>query len=166
MPCGQVFGSNTSPADFEALANAREYLAEFFSHPRYQYLIEKHKDILDKVVFASKLDKIGDIVQAVSDSINIGVIDPATDEPKNTEHNCFVDDNHMADILVRIKQSMAASVESLFCLLGFPNKELTRTPLSEDKYYQEMCSWRKIQLGMIVDTRKMMVELAPKKTKK
>ena len=166
MPCGQVFGSNTSPADFEALANAREYLAEHLSQPNYEYLIEKHKDILNKVVYACGKDESEEFVQAVSDSINIGVMDNGTGKPKNTEHNCFVDDNHMADIKSRITQAMAASIESLFSILGFPNEVLTRTPLSEDKYYEQKCSWRKIQLGMVVDTRKMMVELSPRKREK
>ena len=32
----------------------------------------------------------------------------------------FVDDNHMADIYMNIKQAMAASIESIFDVLGFP----------------------------------------------
>ena len=138
-----MFGSNTSPHDFEALANAREYLAEHFSTPEFKHLIEKYKEILDKVVYACGLDEPVEFEQAVSDSKKKGVINKDTGKPNNTEHNFFVDDNHMADIACRIKQAMAASIESLFCILGFPNEIITRTPLSKDKYYEQMCSWRK-----------------------
>jgi len=50
-------------------------------------------------------------MQAVKDIKNKGVLDPSTNAPVNTPHFTFVDDNHMADIGIRIRQAMAASIE-------------------------------------------------------
>ena len=56
-----------------------------------------------------------------------------------------------------------ASLEALFQLLGFPNEILRRSPLSLDKFFQAHCSWKKEQLGLIIDTRSMTVTLPQQK---
>jgi len=40
--------------------------------------------------------------------------------PIITPHNMYVDDNLIAEIPARMKQAMAASIEALFILMGFP----------------------------------------------
>ena len=158
VPTGQVFGSNTSPQNFEAVANTREVVAEFFSSRKYNYLIDKHKLILDKVQFeqSKSIEKIN-FVQAVRDIKNQGVLD-STSEPVNTPHFTFVDDNHMADIGIRIKQAMAASIEAIFIVFGKDAVDSSRrSALSLEKYFHAKCSYVKVQLGNLVDTRRMIV---------
>jgi len=83
--------------------------------------------------------------------------------PRNTPHNTFVDDNTIAEIRPRMPQAMAASVESLFLLLGYPEPTKRRSPLSMDKYYQAQCSYSKKQLGYLINTRDMIVTSPPDK---
>ena len=62
----------------------------------------------------------------------------------------------MADVLERMEQAMAASIEGLFKIFG-PDCDIRsrRSALSLEKYYNAVCSWRKVQLGNLVDTRLM-----------
>lgn len=166
LPCGQTFGGNTSPHCYEPLANAREYLAKHLSHPRYKVLIEKHWDLIKNVEFEPDDARDGNPVQARKCSKNKGVINVITCEQDNTEHNTFVDDNHIADLRVRMYQAMAASIESLYRVFGFPEEEIRRISLSMDKYFQAKCSTRKLQLGLVVDTHLMTVELPEEKRAK
>ena len=69
----------------------------------------------------------------------------------------------MADTLRHIQTAMAASLEALFQILGFPDESKRRSPLSLDKFFQAHCSWRKEQLGLIIDTRSMTVTLPQQK---
>ena len=168
IPTSQVFGSNTSPQNFEVLANAREIVAEHFSSPEFHHLITKHNEIIDKVQFEEVETSIStaNFEQAIKDTMHQGV--HGIDEtPKNTPHNTFVDDNHMADVIGRMKQAMAASIEGLFQIFG-PDCPLgaRRSALSLEKYYRAVCSWKKIQLGNMVDTRRMIVSYPEDKIKK
>jgi len=160
IPTGQIFGGNTSAQNFEGLAIAREYLSCFFSTEKYHSLIAKHSEILKHIKYTPQPPPLTTFVQATSDSEHTGVFDQAG-SPVNTPHNTFVDDNHMADVFPRIKLAQAASIEGLFQLLGFPEPQFRRSVLSEDKYYEQACSSKKLQLGYLIDTRRMTVGFSP-----
>ena len=101
----------------------------------------KHADILHSVQFDVESNPENVLyVPAVADELNPGVLDPITGKAVKTPHNPFVDDTLMADILHHIQTAMAASLESLFQLLGFPAESLRRSPLSLDKIFQAHCS--------------------------
>ena len=101
IPTGQVFGSNTSPQNFESAANTREVVAEFFSNKKYSHLTENHKYIIHKVQFDSS-PVTSPLELAVADKINQGFY-TKDGTAKNTPHFTFVDDNHMADTRERIQ---------------------------------------------------------------
>ena len=69
----------------------------------------------------------------------------------------------MADIKEYILTAMAASIEALFLLFGFPDETLRRSPLSMEKFAKFKCSWIKEQLGIIINTRDMTISLPPAK---
>ena len=52
---------------------------------------------------------------------------------------------------------MAASIEALYIILGFPDTSIRQDPLSLDKYFESVCSYERIQLGVKVNTRKMVI---------
>jgi hypothetical protein len=163
IPTGQTFGSNTSPANFEPIARARTILA---SHLEGQTnLQEKHKEILDKVTFSEPPTPTTTFVKATKDTIHTGVFDK-NGKKKKSQHNMFVDDNLMANILRLMKQTMAASIESLLIILGFKEIDKRRFALSLDKYFKTMCSYKREQLGLLVNTRAMIVSLPPSKIDK
>ena len=165
IPTGQVFGSNTSPQNFESAANARELVAEFLSNAQHENLIEKHKNIIQKVTF-DNTKKNTTLEKAVADKLNPGVFKD-DGSPVNTPHFTFVDDNHMVDVHDRIKQAMAASIEAIFLVFGEDAPNSTRrSALSLEKYFKAICSWKKIQLGNLVDTRRMVVSHPDEKIEK
>jgi len=158
IPVGQVFGGNTSAQNFEGIARAREILSEHLSHPSFSFLIQKHRNILDLIKFDTPPDTTT-FVKAAPCSVHKGVLDTAG-HPTNTPHNMFVDDNHIAATKPYIKLAQAASIEGLFRILGFPNIPLRRTPLSDDKYYREKCSHKKVQLGYVINSSSMTVSFS------
>ena len=74
-----------------------------------------------------------------------------------------MDDTLIADVIDHILTAMAASIESLFLLFGFPDETLRRSPLSMEKFAKFKCSWIKEQLGIIINTRDMTISLPPAK---
>ena len=123
-------------------------------------MVQKHSDILDLVQFdiESHPDKVT-FVQAKADSLNPGVLNPDTGLSVETPHFPYVDDTLMADVLKYIKIAMAASLESLYLTLGFPDETKRRSSLSIDKFYQAKCFWVREQLGLIINTRDMTISL-------
>eukprot|EP00957_Ditylum_brightwellii_P145736 11097371-Ditylum_brightwellii.AAC.1 len=84
VPCGNTFGSNTSPANWEPVRRARETLAQrLFSDSS---LISKHKDCIDRVWFCPPPSDSVILTQAFPDSIHRGVMQ-ADGTPMNTPHN-------------------------------------------------------------------------------
>ena len=72
----------------------------------------------------------------------------------------------MADLKCFILLAMAASIEALFRIFGSPDQSVRRMPLSMDKYYHATCGTRKEQLGLVVDSHEMLVELPESKREK
>ena len=118
----------------------------------------KHQHIIDKVKFSSKPTTNTVFVQAIQDSIHKGVTNS-----QKTKYNMFVDDNLFAQIEQNIKHAMAASIEALYTVLGYPETEKRQSPLSLDKYFDSVCSYERIQLGFQVNTRTMSIALTEKK---
>jgi len=164
VPVGQVFGGNTSAQNFEGIAMARECLSEHLSTKKFSYLIEKHKNILDLIQYEHPPTSIR-ITPACKCTQHTGILD-INNQPTNTQHHMFVDDNHIASLLPDMRLAQAASIKGLFQILGFPAPELRRTALSEDKYYREKCSYKKIQLGYLLNTCSMTVSFAPDRFEK
>ena len=121
-------------------------------------LFEKHKDIIDRVSFSDEPDKDTSFVQAVADNINKGI-----ENPNKTKYNMFVDDSLFAQTKNKMKHAMAASIEALYMILGYPDVEIRQNPLSLDKYFESTCSYKRMQLGIDVNTRKMSLGLTEKK---
>eukprot|EP00978_Attheya_sp_CCMP212_P035536 scaffold155190_cov44-Attheya_sp.AAC.1 len=143
---GQTFDSNTSPANWEPVARARTTLAKHLHGETH--LKETHKLILDKVKFSEPPTATTTFVAAIPDNIHKGVFDK---EGKRLapEHNMFVDDNLMANIRSLMKQTMAASIESLLIILGISETDKRRFALS---LFKTMCSFEREQLGLLINT--------------
>ena len=116
VPMGGTFGSVTSPSNFEPIARARTHLAEFLSDRRD--LLEKYNHIINKVVFDEEAPMNTKFVQAVKDKIHTGV-----KNLNKTKFNMFVDDSLFAQTRELITHAMAASIEALYIILGFPEIE-------------------------------------------
>ena len=155
---GHVFGGNTSANNFEPIDHARCLLAKQLSSNKS--LIKKHWSILKNIKFERERS-FNTFSTAHSCSQNIGVIHNGVVDP--TEHNMFVDDSLIAEIDDHMLQAMSASIEALFLVTGPDKPEIRRSNLSMDKFYQATCDPVKEQLGIIIDTNKMIVKMTPQK---
>ena len=82
--------------------------------------------------------------------------------PLPTPYNMYVDDNLYADIWSRMPCAIAASIQSLFDIQGHPHPD-HRVALSTKKLTAAPASHTRVDLGFLIDTRKMMVSLPPAK---
>ena len=74
----------------------------------------------------------------------------------------FVDDSLFVQTRDNMKHAMAASIEALYIILGFPDIKTRQNPLSLDKYFESVCSHERIQLGILINARKMTLSLTEK----
>ena len=156
LPTGGTFGAVPSPSNFEPIARARTYLANLLS--RKKALVKKHWDIIKLMKFSRKSPTSTTYVQAVADEINIGVLDEQGNS--RTVYSMFVDDSLYAEVHKHMLVAIAASIEALFLLLGFPQDHLRQNNLSLDKFYESTCSYKRVQLGKEINTRTMMVAIS------
>ena len=123
-------------------------------------LLPKYRSIIDQVKVSEPPDKNTTFVRAVKDKFNKGVQDQSA-----TAFNMFVDDSLFCQTVDNIKHAMAASIEALYIILGFPETDIRQNALSLDKYFESTCSYERIQLGIAINTRKMTVALTEQKRK-
>ena len=163
VPIGSVFGSNASPCNWEVIALSRTKLAEWLqTQPNIKEIEEKHEDLLNLIKFPEDaFHPKEEFIQATPDSKNKGVIVDGVHLP--TQNAMFVDDNLMADTWENLRPALAASVEALFILLGFPEEELRKSPLSMDKCYESLCSYSRKQLRYLINTRELTVAITEEK---
>ena len=153
IPLGNTFGSIVSPSNFEPIARARTHLAGYLSNK--EDLTHKYESIINNVKFSDEPAADAKFVRAVPDKFNKGI-----DDPDKTEYNMFVDDSLFVQTRDRMKQAMAASIEALYIILGYPEEEKRQNALSLDKYYDSVCSHERVQLGIRVNSRTMTIGLA------
>ena len=159
---GQTFGSITSPQNYEPLARARAFLAQHLSHDGSIHLVKKYKSYLDKVQWDQRKD-LNHIPRAIpkKDKLNPGVLD-INNNVKNTEHNPFVDDTLIVEILPKMKIAMAASLDSCFTIFG-DSESTIRCSISEEKYESMVCSPINSLLGLEIDTHRLTVAITKEK---
>ena len=160
IPTGQVFGSNTSDQNFEPIAKSRTILAQhIFEHKDCDLLIEKHSNLISQVKFenSSNVHTLS-FVPAKPCPIHQGIM-REDGSLKPQPFIMFVGDNLMADTPYCMKKYMAASLESLFRVMGFDKPKIRRSNVSIEKYLQLVVSHFQTQLGLDVDTRNMTVSL-------
>ena len=66
----------------------------------------------------------------------------------------YADDSLFAQTRSKIKHAMATSVEALYMILGYPDGEMRQNSLSLDKYFGSTCFYKRMQLGIGVNTTK------------
>ena len=157
---GMTFGDNTSPSNFEPIADARRQLA------RYLWMqgdtISKTKKYLPAIQLAETPTRteIDGFTRADRDSLNKGVMNESGKRlPPQFDHH--VDDNIYADVGEHMMQTLCSSVLALYHILGFP-KDTVPDALSRDKLCCVYTHTRKT-LGHWIDSRAMTIGLVPEK---
>ena len=151
------FGTDFSPQNWEPVRRLIEVLAERLFGDKT--LISKHRKYLDKLQWEKSLSKCKQpFVTAKSCSQRTGVLD-ASGNPLPTPQRLFVDDSVYAEIYeddkIRIEQTVAAGIESIFILLGVSDLAKRQDPISFDKMEAMMLSHFNKILGKLLHTRRL-----------
>ena len=102
------------------------------------------------------------ISEAKADAKNQGIQHTDAD-PNCTPHYLFVDDDIYTLLynVLAIEQTVAASIEAMFILLGESALDKRQDPISWDKLEELPISWTNKILGEIINTRKLTVTAPP-----
>jgi hypothetical protein len=133
MNTGLTFGDNTSPSNWEPVARARQQLAQkLWSEPD---ILTRARQYLPKFTFEAQAtpSEQAEFTVAIADSINKGVFDPATGKRKPPQFNHHVDDNMYGDISELMPRAAAASIISLYEIVGYPDGRIP-DPISWEKF--------------------------------
>ena len=151
--------TNGGPFHEELEQKLAEYLGDDVT------LVAKHNDYLKLVKMSPPAGADTTFTSAAPCNLHTGVFN-AKGKRSNPKHNMFVDDNLIAETRAFIFVAMAASIEALFCIFGRPQPELRKSPLCMEKFVKATCSYEKVQLGKLTNTRTMTVHMSTKMTAK
>lgn len=131
--CSQSFGCNFCPANWEALADARQAIAvDLWKKPKSTL---RAKPYLPQLTFIPPpMDKeIAQFTPANADSINTGALTPAgiRRPPPFPTH---VDHTFNTDILNTMILTIASSILALYIVVGFPQTDVEPDPMSWEKF--------------------------------
>ena len=132
MHTGLTFGDNTSPSNWEPFARARQQLAQKLWHD--EDIVERAAPYLPELTFESPAtqEEREAFAVAIPDSKNQGVFGK-NGKRIAPQYNHHVDDNMYADIPELMPRSAAASVISLYEIVGYPDGRIP-DPISWDKF--------------------------------
>lgn len=150
-----VFGSTTSASSWEPFRRGIQGLATFYFADKTLKL--RHKKWLDMVRWSSPPDESVRYVQALPCELNVGIIDDATGEPRRTPHFIYVDDDILADTRSRMPDTLAAGIQAIFDVLGWPMLALRAIALSVKKWKLLEVAHLAVLLGLVFDTRQLEV---------
>ena len=157
---GMTFGDNTSPSDFEPIADARQQLAKYLWY-QHDTISRTAKHLPTIQLAAPPTDsEVRSFTRADADSTHRGVLDEWGKRlaPQFDHH---VDDNIYADVGRHMYKTVCASVLALWTILGFPHPD-TPDPLSRDKFSGTYSYTRKC-LGHHINSRTMTVGVTSEK---
>ena len=156
VPNAMVFGSVTSASSWEPFRRAIMGLAMagFFAAA----LIKKHKHLLDMIRWEPPPPPGTQFVQAQPCLRNRGIVNnDGTTKP--TPHHIYVDDNLLADTRPRMPSTLAAGIDAIFRVMGYPNITVRPCALALNKWKELIVSHTMVLLGLVFDTRRMTVSV-------
>ncbi len=143
-----VFGSRASANQWEPIRRIIEILSRLFQGR--DDLVEKHKELLAMIIWDD--DVPPPAVKAKGCALRPGVLD-ADGNHVPRPARMYVDDALAAEVAkVRMKKKLAAIIEAIFCLMGYPDEAKRRCPLSLDKWEGMIVGPYQIMLGLFYDT--------------
>ena len=165
MATGQTFGDKGCPANWEAIAKARQALAQHLWNDNSIVERAQAEYSLPSIALAPSPtpDESATFVQINADALNPGVFLPDGTRIAPGYHH-HVDDNMYADVKEHIVRTLASSVVAIYTVLGKPDGRFA-DPLARDKLTSMYSHLRRI-LGWEINTRSLMVSLPQDKRDK
>ncbi len=159
LSCGQPFGADFCPANWEVVRQVLEKLSTSLFHD--DSLRNKHRKYLDRLKWDRSLGKsaVGQFAKAVRDP-NIPPPRTSWGSLAPTPHHVYVDDGIYVDWfdVIRIERAAAASIEAIFILLGPSALDRRQDPISFDKLEEMVIGPINRILGHIIDTRRLTID--------
>jgi hypothetical protein len=159
LSCGQPFGADFCPANWEVVRQVLEKLATSLFHD--DSLRDKHRKYLDRLKWDRSLGKTSAAHFAKA------VRDPNIPPPRTswgalapTPHHVYVDDGIYVDWfdVIRIKRAATASIEAIFILLGPSALDRRQDPITFNKLEEMVIGPINRILGHAIDTRRLTVD--------
>jgi len=159
LSCGQPFGADFCPANWEIVRQVLEKLSTTLFHDAS--LRVKHRKYLDRLKWDRSLGK------ARTAQFAKAVWDPNIPPPRTslgsltpTSHHVYIDDSIYVDWfdIARIERAAAASIEAIFILLGPSALDRRQDPISFDKLEEMIIGPINRILGHVIDTRRLTVD--------
>ena len=155
-----VFGSNTSASSWEAFQWAIHNLIPTLA--QRTNLVKKYKELLDKLQWVKEDNFPPELVKVFPCEINRGILDSNGDLLPMTV-NIYVDDILAAAAFwSNTLKLLAAIIEAIFMVCGFPDISIHQCPLSLEKWLELKVGTIQTVLGLIVDTNRMAVGITDK----
>jgi hypothetical protein len=137
LPTSLVFGSNTSASSWESCRRAIQSLIPIYS--MRTDLVEKHKHLLNMLIWEDDDTWVGDLVQAIMCPLNPGI----PDQYGPLEAKIYVDDILASAVgKQNILRLLAATIEAIFTVCGRPMIKVRQCPLSLKK-------WEELVVGSV-----------------
>ena len=159
---GLAFGSDFSPANWEAVRQVQAALATQLFHD--DSLVPKHRDTLDQIKWCHSLQSRSKplLTKAIKDSINPGVLD-TNSILVAMPHLVYVDDDMYLDIadVARFEHAVAAGIEAIFILLGESDLTQRQDPIAWDKLLDMMIAPVNRILGLTINTCLLTISVSP-----
>ena len=161
LTTSNVFGSVMSAASWEPFRRAIIVMtAVFFGRLE---LLEKHKDLLDMIEWESYPAPTESFVRAAGCELNPGV------QMKDGRFVIVINgvEIYVDDILVAapdkesMRMTLAAAIEAIFVVMGFPEPEARQCHLAMDKWESMKPGPTQTMLGLNLNTRRMVVGMTP-----
>jgi hypothetical protein len=132
MHTGLTFGDNTSPSNWEPIARARQQLAQQLWHD--EDILNRAKQFLPEFTFEAPAteEERNRFAIAIPDTKNRGVFDKKG-RRISPRYNHHVDDNMYGDISDLMPRAAAASIISLYEIVGYPDGRIP-DPISWEKF--------------------------------
>ena len=150
---GGTFGDNTTPPNWDIIAQVRQQLAQWLwlHSPN---IVAQAAQYLPPLTLATPALASTSFAPAQQDTLNPGVLDAKGDRcPPPFDHH--VDDCGIADVAMYVPRGVAASTLALYHILGFPSPNVP-DPQSKDKLNATYSHTRKF-VGRAWNTRTLRV---------
>jgi len=152
-----VFGSVVSASSWEPFRRAISGLAESFFGS--EELVDKHREYLDMIRWDDEPDENVRFAPAKECSKNKGIRNEDGTERK-TPHFVYVDDNLKADVRHRMRFTLAAAIEAIFTIMGFPCLILRQCALALDSWGVLLVSHNQVLWGLVSSTSEWSVGIS------
>jgi hypothetical protein len=159
LATAMVFGLTASASSWEAFRRAIKDISKVFANR--PNLVVRHKKFIDMLNW-EEIDPSAKLTPAFSCTINCGIMDDARN-PIDLPARIYVNDALMLALNVdHVKMVLAATIETIFFVIGKPDVAVRQCPLAMNKWLELVIGPKQTMLGLIINTNRLTDSIPPK----